>query len=211
MISTMSEQGYTTATIAALDRVGGWSPIRRTLGIQAFGVNAWTAKEAGATVIQEHDESSGHEELYVVISGHAKFTVAGEEIDAPPGALVFVKDPTLKRAAVATEPGTTILTVGAKAGEAFHAMPWEVNADVLPLFGEERYEEAKQLLLDALEQHVGDGGLLYNLACAEARLGETDAALVHLTEAVAKRPDLGEPAREDADLVSLSDDPRFPG
>ena len=86
-----------------------------------------------------------------------------------------------------------------------------MNADVLPLFGEERYEEAKQLLLDALEQHVGDGGLLYNLACAEARLGETDAALEHLAEAVAKRPDLGEPAREDADLVSLPDDPRFPG
>ena len=208
----MSEQGYTTATIAALDRVGGWSPIRRTLGIQAFGVNAWTAKEAGATVIQEHDESSGHEELYVVISGHAKFTVAGEEIDAPPGALVFVKDPTLKRAAVATEPGTTILAVGAKAGEAFHAMPWEVNADVLPLFGEGRYEEAKQLLLDALEQHVGDGGLLYNLACAEARLGETDAALEHLAGGGRRSGPIWASRRARTRTSSrFRDDPRFPG
>jgi len=206
----MDEHGYRTETIAGLERVDGWSPIRRTLGIQAFGVNAWTAKEDGATVIQEHDESSGHEELYVVIGGHARFTVAGDEIDAPAGTLVFVKDPTLKRAAVATEPGTTILAVGARAGEPFRPMAWEVNADVLPLFAEERYEEAKQLLIDALEQHVGDGGLLYNLACAEARLGDTDAALEHLAEAFAERPDLREFARDDEDLASIRDDPRFP-
>jgi hypothetical protein len=204
-------KSYETATIAALERLDGWSPIRRELGIQAFGVNAWSAKDAGATLIQEHDEDSGHEELYVVVSGRATFTVDGDEIDAPAGALVFVPDPTSKRAAVAVEPGTTLLVVGAKPGEPFHPMPWEVNADVLPLFGEGRYEEAKRLLVDALEEHEVDRGVLfYNLACAEARLGENDAALEHLAAAFGERPDLRENARTDEDLESVRDDPRFP-
>jgi quercetin dioxygenase-like cupin family protein len=197
MISAMGEQGYTTATIAGLALPDGWSPIRRTLGIEAFGVNAWTAAEAGAVVIQEHDESSGHEELYVVVSGHATFTVDGDELDAPAGTLVFVRDPKAKRGAVTTEPGTTVLAIGAKPGEPFHPMPWEEN-------------EAKERLVEALERHEADGGLLYNLACAEARLGETDAALEHLAAAVEQRPDLREPAREDEDIAAIRDDPRFP-
>ena len=207
----MSEQGYTTATIAGLALPDGWSPIRRALGIEAFGVNAWTAAEAGAVVIQEHDESSKHEELYAVVAGHAAFTVDGEELDAPAGTLVFVRDPKAKRGAVSTEPGTTVLAIGAKPGEPFHSMPWEENADVLPLFGQGRYAEAKARLVEALERHEADGGLLYNLACAEARLGETNAALEHLAAAVEERPDLSELAREDEDLAAIRDDPRFPG
>ena len=130
-------KSHETETIAGLALGDGWSPIRRGLGIQAFGVNAWTAREAGATVIQEHDEDSGHEELYVVVGGHARFTVDGDELDAPAGTLVFIRDPKAKRGAVATEPETTVLVVGAKPGEPFRPMPWEVNAEVLPLFEED--------------------------------------------------------------------------
>ncbi|HZT44629.1 MAG TPA: hypothetical protein VFA24_00505 [Gaiellaceae bacterium] len=203
-------RSYQTATIAGLERAGGWSPIRRAFAIEAFGVNAWTAHEAGASVIQEHDESSGHEELYVVVDGHATFTVAGEEIDAPAGTLVFVRDPKAKRAAVAVQAGTTVLAVGAKPGEAYRPLPWEVNADVIPLFSEGRFEEAKRLLVAALDEHQVDNGiLLYNLACAEARLDEREAALDHLAAAFEERSDLRESAREDEDLASIRDDPRF--
>jgi len=201
---------YRRATIAEVEQADGWSPIRRELGIEAFGVNAWTAREPGASVIQEHDEDSGHEELYVVVSGHATFTVDGDEVDAPAGTLVFVRDPKAKRAAVAVAGGTTILVVGGKPGEAYRPLPWEVNADVIPLFGEGRYEDAKRLLLAALEEHQVDNGiLLYNLACAEAQLGETDAALEHLAAAFAERQDLREAAPSDEDLAALHDDPRF--
>ena len=202
-------KSHETETIAGLALGDGWSPIRRGLGIQAFGVNAWTAREAGATVIQEHDEDSGHEELYVVVGGHARFTVDGDELDAPGGTLVFIRDPKAKRGAVATEPETTALVVGAKPGEPFRPMPWEVNAEVLPLFEEGRYEEAKQLLLDALEEYEDGGILFYNLACAEARLGETDAAFQHLAPAFEERPDLREAAQTDDDFESIRDDPRF--
>ena len=38
-----------TASIAELARDGdGWSPLRMHLDVRAFGVNAWTASEAGA-------------------------------------------------------------------------------------------------------------------------------------------------------------------
>ena len=102
-----------------------WLPLRHLLGVRAFGVNAWRG-DAGGEVIERHDESDyGHQELYVVLSGRARFTVGGEEISASPGTVVFVEDPTLERVAVAEEPGTVVLAVGAKHGEAYEISAWE--------------------------------------------------------------------------------------
>jgi quercetin dioxygenase-like cupin family protein len=210
MISAMGEQGYETATIAELERPDGWSPIRKQLGVQAFGVNAWTAREAGGTLTPEHDEiPSGHEELYVVVAGRATFTVAGDEIDAPTGTVVFVPDPATKRGAVAREPGTTLLALGARKGAPYRPRAWETNVDVFPMFDQGRYEEAKELLLEALGQYEDQGTLLYNLACAEARLGNPAAALDYLDAALRERPDLRGSAGEDEDLAALREDPRF--
>ena len=61
-----------------------WLPVRRHFGIQSFGVNAYTAEEAGQRLVEEHrEEENGHEELYVVVSGHARFVLDGEPYDAP--------------------------------------------------------------------------------------------------------------------------------
>src|SRR3954454_1672955 len=72
-----------------------WHPIRATLGIRAFGTNAYTANEAGVDVVEPHTENPllAHEDLYFVARGRAAFTVDGEEIDAPAGTYVFVPDP----------------------------------------------------------------------------------------------------------------------
>jgi len=103
-----------------------WLPIRRHFGIRAFGVNAYVAKEAGDDVVEEHTErTNGHQELYTVLKGHARFTVAGEEIDAPSGTLIFIRDPGVQRAAKALEPGTTVLALGAKPAEAYEPSAWE--------------------------------------------------------------------------------------
>jgi tetratricopeptide (TPR) repeat protein len=194
-----------------IEPVNGWLPVRRRLGITAFGVNAWRPQDDGRTIIGQHDEATtGHEELYVVVEGHATFTVAGDEIDAPAGTLVFVADPTLKRAAVAREPGTTILTAGGKPGEAYEPLAWEENAEIIPLFGRGEYAEAKARLEEALERHPDAGGLTYNLACAESRLGETDSAIAHLERAIEIWPGFREAAAGDPDLEAIRDDPRFP-
>jgi mannose-6-phosphate isomerase-like protein (cupin superfamily) len=89
-------------------RVGelSWLPLRRELGATGFGVNAYAAAEAGGELIEPHDETSsgaaGHEELYVVMSGRATFSVGEETFDAPAGTLVLVPVGT-HRAAVAEE------------------------------------------------------------------------------------------------------------
>ena len=58
--------------------------MRHHLGITAFGTNAYVGRSAGDLVIEDHDEDE-HEELYVVLSGAATFTVDGETFDAPAG------------------------------------------------------------------------------------------------------------------------------
>jgi len=200
-----------TATIAEIARDGdGWSPLRMHLDVRAFGVNAWTASEAGAPLIGEHDEApSGHEELYLITAGRATFTVEGEEIAATAGTVVFVRDPTSKRAAVADEAGTTVFAVGGQPDAAYRPRAWETNASVFPLFGEGDYNGAKRALTEALDRYEDREGLLYNLACAEARLGETEAAIAHLGESIALRPSFAELARNDEDLEAIKGDPRF--
>jgi tetratricopeptide (TPR) repeat protein len=201
---------YETARLDDLRREDGWAPVRLTLGVQAFGVNAWTGREPGDVIIPDHDEApTGHEELYVVVSGHASFTVAGAEVDGPVGTIVFVRDPSANRSATALEPGTTVLSVGAKAGEAFTPQPWETNRDVFALLDDGKPAEAKALLTGEIERYEDTSTLYYNLACAEAQLGENDAALEHLRTAIQADPALAVHLPEDTDLASLRDDPRF--
>src|SRR5438067_9326901 len=90
-----------------------WKPIRRPLGITAFGINAYTAANAGDEVVEDHTEQQlGHEEIYAVVAGHATFTVDGEEVDAPVGTLVYLDDPAQQRSAIAKVANTTVLAIG---------------------------------------------------------------------------------------------------
>jgi hypothetical protein len=107
--------------------------VRRHFDVQAFGVNVATGGP-GDEMIEEHHEAddeanktNGHEELYAVMSGHAVFTVDGEQIDAPAGTIVFVRDPALLRAARATADGTAIFMVGAPAGVPYTVSRWETS------------------------------------------------------------------------------------
>jgi quercetin dioxygenase-like cupin family protein len=103
-----------------------WRPVRRTLDIGAFGINAYLAPAAGDDVVEEHDESSlGHEEVYIVLSGRATFTLGGEELDAPAGTVVFIRDPTVVRYARAAEPDTQVLAVGGPRDDVYQVSPWE--------------------------------------------------------------------------------------
>jgi hypothetical protein len=205
----LSIGGMQTLDITTIRRPNGWSPIRRELDVRSFGINGWTRDE-GETIVGEHDEVlSGHEELYVVIAGSALFTVDGEDVDAPTGTVVFVRDAASKRKAVATANGTTLLSVGGKPGEAYVPRAWEVNSEVFALFERGEIAEAKQMVSDALEQFEDRDALTYNLACAEARLGETEEAIGHLRAALALRPSLAELARGDSDLDAIREDPRF--
>jgi tetratricopeptide (TPR) repeat protein len=190
-----------------------WAMVRTHFDIKSFGVNAYIAEEAGVEVIGEHDElgerAGNHEELYFVSNGHAKFTVNGDEIDAPTGTFVFVRDPAAKRKAVAEEAGTTVLIAGGKPGEAFTPSPWERNAEGLIHFSNEDYDKAAETYEQFLDETPGDPGFLYNLACAESRLGRKESALMHLRQSVEADAQYKKNALSDPDFDAIRDEPEF--
>jgi tetratricopeptide (TPR) repeat protein len=206
----MSERyGVTTLDELAAPAIPGqaqWHTIRRTLGVSSFGVNAWTATEDGGQIIGEHEEASGqaHEELYLVLTGHATFTLDGEEVDAPAGTLVHAADPAVKRGAVG-EAGTTILVVGAKPGEAFTPSTWERSAEALRFWPDEEWDKAIEVLEEHLAETPEHAGTHYNLACAHARAGRPDVALGYARKAMELQDSFAEYAAKDEDLVSIRD------
>jgi hypothetical protein len=165
-----------------------WKPVRKTLGVTAFGINAYVAAEAGDEVVEEHDETAlGHEEIYLVVAGHATFTVDGETVDAPRGTLVYLDDPKQKRHAVATEPGTTVLAIGGVAGK-HEISPWEYFFPALPAIEAHDYDTARRILEDALRE-LDHSALHYHLARVEALAGNEDRARAELAKCSPRHQD----------------------
>jgi tetratricopeptide (TPR) repeat protein len=187
-----------------------WRPIRRHFGIRGFGVNAYTAREVGGPIVEEHTEMElGHEEIYLVLRGRARFTVDGSDHELAAGHLVFVRDPSLKRGAVALEEGTAVLALGGKPGEPYTVSAWEAMFAAVPA-NEERWDEAIAIHEEALAERPGQPALLYNLACMEARGGRHLDALLHLQRAVELEPKWREYARQDSDFAAIRHEPGFP-
>jgi tetratricopeptide (TPR) repeat protein len=186
-----------------------WSQIRSFFEIESFGVNSWVVDEPGSVLIEEHDEDSGHEELYVVMSGKATFTVDGETVEAPEGTIVFVRDPSAKRGAVADEAGTRVLAVGAKRGEAFVVSGWERFAPFFQHYGREEFDKAILELEQLIATNPDDGGALYNLACVRSRLGEADQAVENLRRSIELEDRFRELARNDSDFDPIRDRAEF--
>jgi hypothetical protein len=203
--------------ILRLDEVEGvpvfgtlvWKPVRKALGVTAFGINAYTAANAGDEVVEDHtEESLGHEEIYAVVAGHATFTVDDEEVDAPAGTLVFLDDPKQRRHAVAKEAGTTVLAIGGKPG-VHEVSAWEYVFPSLPARNVEDWDTARAILESAIAE-ADLPAIHYHLACVEARAGNRERALDELNVAVERRPRLLPPAQTEEDFASIRDDPRFP-
>jgi hypothetical protein len=97
-----------------------WYPLQHHFGLTAFGANVYVAREVGDGLIGDHDESgSGQEELYLVVAGAARFTLAGEEVRARAVSVVAIPDPAVRRKAVAEQPGTMVVVVGGRRSAGF--------------------------------------------------------------------------------------------
>jgi hypothetical protein len=204
-VRKLDEFDVVPVTDAGID----WRPVRRTLGIRAFGINAYTADEPGKHVVEEHSESQlRHEEVYVVVSGRARFTLGDDEVEAVPGTLVYLRDPETRRAAVALEPGTTVLAVGGKPGEAYEPSAWEWVFAASPHRERGDYGSGLAIVREGLEES-GNPVLHYHVAYYEALNGDRDAALEHLRKSVEHRPETRARARDDEDFASLRDDLEF--
>jgi quercetin dioxygenase-like cupin family protein len=206
--------GWAAAQLDELDRFatgwgGVWRPVRRRFDVRAFGVNAWTGENAGDHVIERHREPDGPEELYAVLEGHATFTIDGESVDAPRGTFVFVP-PNTVREAVAVDPGTTVLAVGAPCGDAFEPSAWEewAVADAHRRAGD--LERARGVMRDLVERSPDVWQAHYNRACFESVAGDADEALASLRRAVELEPgEVRRVAPKDPDFDPIRNDPRY--
>ena len=185
-----------------------WRPVRKHFGIMSFGINAWTAPNAGDRIINEHDEDGEHEELYIVQRGRATFELDGERIDAPAGTFVFA-DPGVKRTAFAEEPGTTLIALGGTPGQAFEPNGWEVWAPIHALYLDGKYDEAADRGAGLIEANPEYADVAYNVACCESLAGRTADAIDHLRLAIERSERFREFAAGDTDLDPIREEPAF--
>ena len=182
--------------------------MRHHFGISSFGINAWTGREAGDRIINEHDEEGENEELYFVQNGRARFELDGEGVDAPAGTFVFAR-PGVKRTAFAEAPETTILAVGATPGRVYEPEGWELWAPFGRLYQEGRYAEAADGARAVAEAHPEYPALLYNLACCESLAGRKADAIEHLRLALERSESVRSYLAADSDLDPLREEPAF--
>jgi mannose-6-phosphate isomerase-like protein (cupin superfamily) len=208
---------YKLTRVEDLDRIplaaGLWRPIRRTLGITGFAINAYTGATAGEEVIEPHDETSAgagaHEELYLVVGGEAEFEIAGEKVDAPTGTMIVIGVGT-HRSAIAKTDETTVIVIGGPPGAALPVSPFEHWYAAEPAYLAGDYDRAYEIASAGLADYPEHPTLHYQLACYRALGGNTEDALRHFKIAHAGNPDVLEWAADDGDLDSIRNLPGFP-
>jgi hypothetical protein len=206
--------GYEIAQLEEIEPIedgrSAFRPVRHHLGISAFGANVFGPRASGERLINEHDEAEpdAQEELYVVLSGRARFEIGGETVEAGTGKFLFVR-PGVTRTAFAEEDGTTLLVVGAKAGEAYRVHGYELWAPLQRLFETGDYEAVADRGREILADDPPFALIYYNVACAESLVGRPDDAIAHLRRGIELNEELRAYAKGDSDLDALRDDPRF--
>jgi tetratricopeptide (TPR) repeat protein len=191
--------------IESLPALGGeleWKPVRHALGIDAFGINAYRGAKPGDLIVEEHADD--HQELYVVVSGRARFRSGGDEFDAPAGTLVLFA-PGEHRVAHAAVSGTTVLAIGAEA-KRFDPSAWEYGFRANGLTDLGRYDDARAAIDEGRARHP-DVGFHFSSARLSAARGELEKAREHLRLAGETDPTALDRARNDHLLASLLPDP----
>jgi tetratricopeptide (TPR) repeat protein len=198
---------YRVLTLGEVEAVPGpaslaWRPLRDALGLRAFGASSFVAASAGEDVVEPHTEveGRGHQELYVVMRGAARFTLDGESFDAPAGTLVSVPDPRVHRHGVAIEPDTEVLAFGGDPvfRPAGHEWIWRVR-HLLP----DRIEQARALVDAGLAELPDSPGIWYAQALVAAAEQQPERAREWLAKAVERAPRLLEEARAEERLAGV--------
>jgi len=120
---TESGEGWTIAHSDELERTGSWRLVRRTLGLNAFGVNL--VEVAPGDTLPEHDEvDRDQEELFFVISGSPSLLIDGQEHALPAGTFARL-DPAHRRT-VRNSGGESaiVLIASAPCSSGYEPMEW---------------------------------------------------------------------------------------
>ncbi len=108
--------GYKMCDAAEVELMHGvFRPIRRELGLTAFGINQ-EEFPPNADGYPDHDHSEdGQEEVFYVLEGSGKIVVDGEDVELKPGRYVWV-DAASKRKILAGDDGLKVIAVGSPPG-----------------------------------------------------------------------------------------------
>jgi uncharacterized cupin superfamily protein len=105
------------------ERAGNWTLVRRTLGLQAFGVNLVDIPPGEQ--LPEHDETErDQEELFYVLSGNPTLVVDGAEHPARAGTFARVDAEHPRTVRNDGEAGARVLIVSAPRSSGYEPMEW---------------------------------------------------------------------------------------
>jgi uncharacterized cupin superfamily protein len=115
--------GFTIAAPDEMETAGNWMLVRRTLGIESFGINM--VEIGPGESIPEHDETGrDQEEVFLVVEGSPSLVVDGREIEMPAGTFARL-DPQLSRTVVnhGDEPAA-VLIMSAPRTSGYEPLEW---------------------------------------------------------------------------------------
>jgi glyoxylate utilization-related uncharacterized protein len=114
---------FTLARRAECETIGSWRLVRRTLELQAFGINI--VDIGSGEQIPEHDElDRDQEEVFFVLAGNPTLVIDGEDHAAPAGTFARL-DPEHKRTMRNDATDTAeVLIVSAPRSSGYEAMEW---------------------------------------------------------------------------------------
>lgn len=115
--------GFELVHRSECETVGNWQLVRRTLGIESFGINAVGIPPGEQ--IPEHDElDRDQEELFLVLEGEPTLVIDGEDHAAPAGTFVRL-DPEHKRTVRNdSDVEVEVLIVSAPRSSGYEPMRW---------------------------------------------------------------------------------------
>jgi uncharacterized cupin superfamily protein len=115
--------GYVIAHQQELERTGGWTLVRRSLGAESFGVNLIEIPPGES--IPEHDERGrDQEELFFVLAGSPVLVIDGVDHATAPGVFALLapeRRRTLRNDG--SEPCSTLI-ISAPTTSGFEPMEW---------------------------------------------------------------------------------------
>ena len=106
--------------VVHIDEIEGSGPggavkfVRRSLGVEAFGIN-WFELPPNAEGVRHSETTSGQEEVTVIVRGSGFYRVEDEEVPFTAGS-IFRFDPETTRQPVAGPDGFAMIAIGAPRG-----------------------------------------------------------------------------------------------
>ena len=160
------------------------------LGVQAFGINAYVALNAGDDVVEKHDRepTPATRRSTSCSPGTPRSRSTRRRLQLRPGTSSSFATRQSSAPRVPTRPGRPSSPWAASRARRTRRRPGSSTSTQSASGPARTGLPPSRLLEDALADFPGHGGVLYSLACFEALGGRPEAALAHLQQAVAADP-----------------------